>query len=212
MTVIPYQEKILNDEIPGAEKSHALANFRIAAGMEQGEFYGMVFQDSDVAKWLEGVAYSLAVKPDEALEKRADAVIEVIEKAQQEDGYLNTYFTIKEPEHRWQNLQECHELYCAGHMTEAAVAYYEVTGKDRLLQVMCRMADHIDRRFGEGKITGIPGHQEVELGLMRLYHATGEERYRDLARYFLNERGKNPNFFLEESKKRGWTHFGIDPT
>lgn len=210
-TVIPYQEKILNDEIPGAEKSHALANFRIAAGMEQGEFYGMVFQDSDVAKWLEGVAYSLAVKPDEALEKRADAVIEVIEKAQQEDGYLNTYFTIKEPEHRWQNLQECHELYCAGHMTEAAVAYYEVTGKDRLLQVMCRMADHIDRRFGEGKITGIPGHQEVELGLMRLYHATGEERYRDLARYFLNERGKNPNFFLEESKKRGWTHFGIDP-
>lgn len=210
-TVIPYQEKILNDEIPGVEKSHALANFRIAAGMEKGEFYGMVFQDSDVAKWLEAVAYSLVVHPDAELEKRADEVIETIEKAQQEDGYLNTYFTIKEPEHRWQNLQECHELYCAGHMMEAAVAYYDATGKDKLLKVMERMADHIDRRFGPDKITGIPGHQEVEIGLMRLYHTTGEERYCNLAEYFINERGKNPNFFYEESQKRGWTHFGIDP-
>lgn len=210
-TVIPYQEKILNDEIPGVEKSHALANFRIAAGMEKGEFYGMVFQDSDVAKWLEAVAYSLVVHPDAELEKRADEVIETIEKAQQEDGYLNTYFTIKEPEHRWQNLQECHELYCAGHMMEAAVAYYDATGKDKLLKVMERMADHIDRRFGPNKITGIPGHQEVEIGLMRLYHTTGEERYCNLAEYFINERGKNPNFFYEESQKRGWTHFGIDP-
>ena len=210
-TVIPYQEKIRNDEIPGVEKSHALANFRIAAGMEKGEFYGMVFQDSDVAKWLEGVAYSLVVHPDAELEKRADEVIETIEKAQQEDGYLNTYFTIKEPEHRWQNLQECHELYCAGHMMEAAVAYYDATGKDKLLKVMERMADHIDRRFGPDKTTGIPGHQEVEIGLMRLYHTTGEERYCNLAEYFINERGKNPNFFYEESQKRGWTHFGIDP-
>ena len=210
-TVIPYQEKILNDEIPGVEKSHALANFRIAAGMEKGEFYGMVFQDSDVAKWLEAVAYSLVVHPDAELDKRADEVIETIEKAQQEDGYLNTYFTIKEPEHRWQNLQECHELYCAGHMMEAAVAYYDATGKDKLLKVMERMADHIDRRFGPDKITGIPGHQEVEIGLMRLYHTTGEERYCNLAEYFINERGKNPNFFYEESQKRGWTHFGIDP-
>ena len=210
-TVIPYQEKILNDEIPGVEKSHALANFRIAAGLEKGEFYGMVFQDSDVAKWLEGVAYSLVVHPDAELEKRADEVIDTIEKAQQSDGYLNTYFTIKEPEHRWQNLQECHELYCAGHMMEAAAAYYDATGKDKLLKVMERMADHIDRRFGPDKITGIPGHQEVEIGLMRLYHTTGEERYCKLAEYFINERGKNPNFFYEESKKRGWTHFGIDP-
>ena len=152
-TVIPYQEKILNDEIPGVEKSHALANFRIAAGLEEGEFYGMVFQDSDVAKWLEGVAYALEVRPDDELEERADKVIEIIEKAQQDDGYLNTFFTIKEPEHRWQNLQECHELYCAGHMMEAAAAYYEVTGKDRLLHVMERMAEHIGKRFGteEGK-------------------------------------------------------------
>ena len=199
-TVIPYQEKILNDEIPGVEKSHALANFRIAAGMEKGEFYGMVFQDSDVAKWLEAVAYSLVVHPDAELEKRADEVIETIEKAQQEDGYLNTYFTIKEPEHRWQNLQECHELYCAGHMMEAAVAYYDATGKDKLLKVMERMADHIDRRFGPDKITGIPGHQEVEIGLMRLYHTTGEERYCNLAEYFINERGKKQTSFTRNPR------------
>lgn len=209
--VIPFQERVLNDQEEGVEKSHALDNFRIAAGLKEGEFYGMVFQDSDVAKWLEGVAYSLAVKPDPALEQRADDIIAVIEKAQQPDGYLNTYFTIKEPEHRWQNLLECHELYCAGHMMEAAVAYYEVTGKDRLLKVMERMADHIAERFGPDREHGIPGHQEVEIGLMRMYRATGKEAYKCLARYFLEERGKNPAFFEEETKRRGWEHFHMDP-
>lgn len=210
-TVIPYQEKILNDKVPGAEKSHAIENFRIAAGESKGEFYGTVFQDSDVAKWLEAVAYSLERKPDAKLEARADAVIDLIAKAQQPDGYLNTYFTIKEPEHRWQNLQECHELYCAGHMMEAAVAYYQATGKDKLLKVMCRMADHIDARFGDGKQEGIPGHEEIELALLRLYRATGEKRYLDLSAYFINQRGKHPDFFAKEAEKRGWTHFGMDP-
>lgn len=211
--VIPFQERVLNDEEAGVEKSHAIDNFRIAAGLAEGEFYGMVFQDSDVAKWLEGVAYSLIIKPDAELEARADAIIEIVAKAQQEDGYLNTYFTIKEPEHRWKNLLECHELYCAGHMMEAAVAYYEATGKDRLLGVMERMAEHIIRRFGneEGKVTGIPGHQEVEIGLMRMYHATGKQQYKDMARYFLEERGKNPDFFKEEAAKRDWEHFGMKP-
>ena len=207
-TVIPFQERVLNDKEEGVEKSHALDNFRIAAGLMEGEFYGMVFQDSDVAKWLEGVAYSLVIKPDAALEQRADDIIDIIAKAQQPDGYLNTFFTIKEPEHRWQNLLECHELYCAGHMMEAAVAYYEATGKDKLLGGMERMAQHIMNRFGEDKIPGIPGHQEVEIGLMRMYHATGKEAYKDMARYFLEERGKNPNFFKEETERRGWTHFG----
>ncbi len=209
--VIPFQEKVLNDEVAGVEKSHAFANFRIAAGLEKGEFYGMVFQDSDVAKWLEGVAYSLIVKKDKALEERADAMIDVIEKAQQPDGYLNTYFTIKEPEHRWQNLQECHELYCAGHMMEAAAAYYDATGKDKLLRVMERMADHIADRFGPGKEPGIPGHQEIEIGLMKLYHITGKEKYRELAQYFIDERGRNPEYFKEEKERRGWVHFGINP-
>jgi len=210
-TVIPYQEKILDDKVPGVEKSHAFANFRIAAGLEEGEFYGMVFQDSDVAKWLEGVAYSLAVKPDPELEKRADAIIDIIEKAQQPDGYLNTYFTIKEPEHRWQNLHECHELYCAGHFMEAAAAYYEATGKDKLLKVMERFADHIASIFGPDKRSGIPGHQEIEIGLMALYRVTGKEKYAALAQYFIDERGKNPDFFKEEKEKRGWVHFNMDP-
>lgn len=210
--VIPYQEQILGDLIPGVEKSHALANFRIAAGLEEGEFYGMVFQDSDVAKWLEGVAYSLAVMPDPELEKRADDVIATIEKAQQPDGYLNTYFTIKEPEHRWQNLLECHELYCAGHMMEAAAAYYEATGKDRLLRVTERLAGHIAERFGPGKQAGIPGHQEIEIGLMKLYHTTGNPKYLSQAQYFIDERGKNPGFFQEEAEKRDWTHFGMNPS
>lgn len=209
-TVIPYQEKILDDRIPDIEKSHALKNFRIAAGLEEGEFYGMVFQDSDVAKWLEGVAYSLVIKPDPQLEQRADAIIEIIEKAQQPDGYLNTYFTIKEPEHRWQNLQECHELYCAGHMMEAAVAYYEATGKDKLLRVMERMAAHIESKFGPDKELGIPGHQEVEIGLMRMYRVTGKEDYLKLAKYFLDQRGVDPTYFAKEKEKRGWVHFGMD--
>jgi len=210
-TVIPYQEEILNDEIPGAEKSHAIANFRIAAGMEQGEFYGMVFQDSDVAKWLEGVAYSLTVKADADLERRADAIIDIIARAQRPDGYLNTYFTVKEPERRYQNLLECHELYCAGHMMEAAAAYYEVTGKDKLLKVMEAMAANIGERFGPGKADGIPGHQEVEIGLMRLYHVTGKMEYRELAKYFIDTRGQDPDWFQKEKKRRDWTHFGMDP-
>lgn len=209
--VIPYQEKILDDKIPGVEKSHAFANFRIAAGLEKDEFYGMVFQDSDVAKWLEAVAYSLCIKPDSELEKRADAIIDIIEKAQQVDGYLNTYFTIKEPEHRWKNLHECHELYCAGHMMEAATAYYQTTGKDKLLHIMERMAEHIKVKFGEELYHGIPGHQEVEIGLMKLYHVTGKEDYKELARYFIDERGKDPEYFLKEFKKRGWKHEIMDP-
>lgn len=211
--VIPYQEKILDDKIPGIEKSHAFSNFRIAAGLEEGEFYGMVFQDSDVAKWLEGVSYSLAIHPDSELEERADEIITIIAKAQQEDGYLNTYFTVKEPEHRWKNLLECHELYCAGHMMEAAAAYAEVTGKKKLLEVMERMAKHIGRKFGKenGKSLGVPGHEEIEIGLLRLYQVTKKEEYLELARYFIDERGQNPNFFKEEKEKRNWVHFSMKP-
>ncbi len=209
-TVLPYQEKILNDEVPGAEKSHALANFRIAAGLEQGEFYGMVFQDSDVAKWLEAAAYSLWVHPDPALERRAEAVIDIVDRAQQPDGYLDTYFTIKEPEHRWQNLLEGHELYCMGHMMEAAAAWYEVTGKDKLLRVAERMAGHIAKVFGPDRY-GIPGHEEIEVGLLRLYQVTGKASYLDLAMYFLNARGERPDFFKEEKARRDFSIFDMDP-
>ncbi|XID90297.1 glycoside hydrolase family 127 protein [Paenibacillaceae bacterium WGS1546] len=211
-TVIPYQWEALNDRIPDAEPSYAIRNFRIAAGREQGEFGGFVFQDSDLAKWLEAVGYSLGSHPDPALERTADDVIELIAAAQQENGYLNTYFTIKEPDKKWTNLYEAHELYCAGHMIEAAVAYFAGTGKRKLLDVVCRLADHIDTVFGRepGKLRGYDGHQEIELALVKLYDATGEKRYLELARFFVDERGATPNFFIEECERRGgishWTN------
>ena len=210
-TVIPYQYEIMDDKIEGAEKSHALENFRIAAGESEGEFYGMVFQDSDVAKWLEAVAYSLAVRPDPVLEEKADRLIETIGKAQQEDGYLDTYFIVKEPDHKWEDLHEAHELYCFGHMIEAAVAMKEAAGKDSLLEIMTKAADLVCRRFGKDKVRGYPGHQEIELALIRLYRATGIRRYLDTALYFLDERGTEPDLFIEESKVRTISIFDMDP-
>ncbi|MBS4204893.1 glycoside hydrolase family 127 protein [Lederbergia citrea] len=203
--VIPYQWEALNDRIEGAAPSHAIENFRIAAGEAEGEYHGFVFQDSDVAKWIEAVAYSLATDPNPELEKTADELIALIGKAQQDDGYLNTYFTIKEPEARWTNLRDQHELYCAGHMMEAAVAYYEVTGKRELLDIMSRFADYIDTVFGEeaGKIQGYDGHQEIELALVKLYEATGNEKYLNLSKFFIEERGRQPHFFDQESEARG---------
>lgn len=211
--VIPYQEKILNDEIPGVEKSHALENFRQAAEMVQtgkcsGEFYGMVFQDSDVAKWLEAAAYSLVHTHDVALEQRCDEVIALIGRSQHEDGYVDTYFTVKEPGRQWTDLQEAHELYCAGHMIEAAVAYYECTGKRSLLNIMCRMADLMYDHFITKKAPGFPGHPEVELALMRLYHATQNKRYEELAAHFISVRGVDSDYFKKESETRGWKVWG----
>ncbi|MDV0359342.1 glycoside hydrolase family 127 protein [Klebsiella michiganensis] len=207
--VIPYQWDALNDRIEEADPSHAIENFRIAAGRQEGEFYGMVFQDSDVAKWLEAVAWSLCQKPDPGLEKTADEVIELVAPAQCEDGYLNTYFTVKAPEERWTNLAECHELYCAGHMIEAGVAFFQATGKRRLLDVVCRLADHIDSVFGPGdnQLHGYPGHPEIELALMRLYDVTQEPRYMALVKYFVEARGTQPHFYDIEYEKRGKTSY-----
>jgi hypothetical protein len=200
--VIPYQWDALNDNINIAEPSHAIRNFKIAAGLLKGDFYGQVFQDSDVAKWLEAVGYILSINRDSELEDKADEVIDIIEKAQQDDGYLNTYFTIKEPDKRWTNLRDDHELYCAGHMIEAAVAYFKATGKRKLLDVVCRFADYIDTVFGTepGKKRGYPGHPEIELALVKLYRITGEKKYLALSKYFIDERGKTPNYFELEAK------------
>lgn len=214
--VLPYQERALNDMIEGAEPSHCIENFRMAAqkletGHCDGEFYGMVFQDSDIAKWLEGAAYSLLMYPDVELERRCDEVIELIGRAQHKDGYLNTYFTVKEPDKRWTNLSEAHELYCAGHMIEAAVAYAECTGKKRLLEIMCRMADHIYSHFITEGAPGFSGHPEIELALMRLYRCTGDEKYRELALHFINVRGVDTEYFVKEREKCGWTVWNNNP-
>ncbi len=204
--ILPYQWAALNDAVPGAEPSHAVRNIRLAAGLESGEYGGPVFQDSDAMKWLEAVGYSLAVTPNPELEARADSLIELIAQAQQPDGYFNSYFTVVAPHARWKNLTDAHELYVAGHMIEAAIAYYEGTGKRRLLDVAIRFADLIDRVFGhgEGQLPGYPGHQEIELALVRLWRSTGERRYLNLARFFINERGREPNYFTAEKASSDW--------
>ena len=203
--IIPYQWDILNDRLENVETSHCIENFRIAAGEKEGEFQGAVFQDTDVAKWLEAVGFVLNYERDEKLEALADETIQLIGRAQQPDGYLNTYFTIKEPDGRWSNLMEGHELYTAGHMIEAAVAYFEATGKRRFLNIVSKFADLICRTFGpeEGKIHGYPGHQEIELALVKLYRVTGEKKYLDMAKYFIDLRGTGKNYFLEEEKRPG---------
>jgi DUF1680 family protein len=168
-----------------------------------------IFWDSDIAKWIEAAAYSLVTNPDKKLEARCDDVIRRLEKVQMKDGYLNSYFQTVMPERRWSNLEEQHELYCMGHLTEAAVAYYQATGKDRFLNVMKRYADHVAEAFGRGKgqKKGYCGHPEVELALVKLASATGDRKYLRLAKYFVDERGRKPSYFAIEQKeceKKGW--------
>lgn len=215
--VIPYQYRVLCDKAEGAEKSHVIANFVNAGKALRGEdaadgFYGMVFQDSDAAKWLEAVAYSLAIYPDSELEATADGLIDIIGEAQDSDGYLNTRFTVSDREKRWTNLREGHELYCSGHMMEAACAYYEATKKDKLLKIMMRNAECIYKRFVEEKSGGVPGHPEIELALMKMYRISGDKKCLELAEYFIDERGQDTHFFEKEAKKRDWTVWGSDPS
>ena len=164
-----------------------------------------IFWDSDVAKWIEAASYSLASYPDAALDSLLDTVIARIAKAQQPDGYLNTHYQQVEPDKRWTNLRDNHELYCAGHLIEAAVAHFSATGKRSLLDAVCRYADHIASVFGaeRGKKRGYPGHEEVELALVKLYHTTNEARYLNLARYFIDERGQQPYYYDIEARERG---------
>ncbi len=163
------------------------------------------FWDSDVAKWVEAASYALATDPDPELGARLGEVVRAIVGAQQPDGYLNVYFSTVEPGAHWQDLRDAHELYCAGHLIEAAVAHHQATGERVLLDAACRLADHIGRVFGlgPGQIPGYSGHEEVELALVRLYRATGEERYLAQARYFVDQRGQSPNYFEVEAARRG---------
>ena len=169
----------------------SLDNFDIAAGKIEGEHNQRMASDSDVYKIMQGVAYSLHHHRDSSLEAFTDELIDRIVDAQEEDGYLNTYWTAIDPSRRWTNIKKDHELYCAGHFFEAAVAYYEVTGKRKILDAAIRLADHIDAVFGPGKRVEVPGHQEIELGLYKLYKATQDERYLALSTFFIDERG-NP--------------------
>lgn len=232
--VIPYQWEALNDRVPDAAPSFCMHNFKVAGKLmkekrEKGsdfeaptytfrgfealpedpehledKFYGFVFQDTDFSKWIEAVAYSLTQHPDEKLEKTADEAIDIVCAAQLENGYLDTYYIINGMDRAFTYLKDHHELYCLGHLIEGAAAYYEATGKDKLLKAACRFADYVADFFGEeeGKCKGYPGHEIAEMALVRLYQVTGEEKYLQLSRYFLLERGKQPYYFDLEEEKR----------
>ena len=204
--LIPYQWEALNDRVEDAAPSYAIRNFKSAAGLVNAPHSGCVFQDSDLAKWIEAAGHMLIWKKDPETEAHIDEVVDYMEKAQAEDGYLNAYYLLNGLDKRFTNLRDNHELYCAGHMLEGAVAYYEATGKDKLLNIMKRYIDLIAEVFGPGENQkhGYPGHEEIELALVKLYNVTKEKKYLDLAAYFINERGKDGGkYFDEEAAARG---------
>lgn len=228
--VIPYQWAALNDQVEGAAPSFCMHNFKTAGKLNKekkelgtafkepvytfrgfealpedpkhldDKFYGFVFQDSDFYKWIEAVGYSLTQHPDPQLESTADGAIDIVCAAQQEDGYLDTYYILNGKDRIFTNLRDHHELYCLGHLLEGAVSYYQATGKDKLLKAASRYADYVAAYFGpeEGKCKGYPGHEIAEMALVRLYETTQESKYLDLAKYFIDERGKQPYYFDKE--------------
>ncbi|QDY71039.1 glycoside hydrolase family 127 protein [Qingshengfaniella alkalisoli] len=164
-----------------------------------------IFRDSDAAKWIEAASYALRHRMDDTIVAQIEGIIDDLEAAQEPDGYLNLWYLRHEPENRWTNLRDNHELYCAGHMLEGALAYWQATGRRRLLDITERYLDHIRDMFGPepGKRKGYPGHQEIELALIKLYHATGEQKHLELAKYFIDQRGQHPHYFIEEMQARG---------
>ena len=170
-------------------KTPRIRNFEKVAAKKGEKHEGIYYDDSDVYKALEAIAYSLKNHPDTELEKKADEWVDKIAAAQLPDGYLNTYYTLGDITKRWTNLNN-HEDYCAGHLIEAAVAYYNTTGKRKLLNVAIRLANHIDSTFRLQNRHWVSGHEEIELALVKLYRATGEKRYLDLADWYLQQRGK----------------------
>lgn len=187
-------------------KSHAVANLKVVAGELDDEFHGMVFKDSDVYKWLEEAAYALAYHPDPELKALRDRTVNLIARAQQPDGYLDTPYQVKSgvwaDRPRFSLIQQSHEMYVTGHYIEAAVAYHQVTGNEQALEVAKKMADCLDANFGpeEGKIHGADGHPEIELALAKLYEEPGEKRYLTLSRYLIDVRGQDPQFYAKQLK------------
>jgi len=177
------------------EQTGRIRNFEIAADMSQGKHEGIFFNDSDVYKIMEGAAYSLQVQPDTKMRQYLDNLIKTMAAAQWDDGYLYTFYSVpnKQPEKRWTNIERMHEQYCAGHMYEAAAAHYQVTQDKTFLNIATANADLMCNTFGKGKRTDPPGHQEIEIGLCKLYRVTGNEKYLHQAKFFLDQRGRKGN-------------------
>jgi hypothetical protein len=162
-------------------------------------FTVQVFWDSDVGKWIEAASYALAHRRDADIESKIEAIVDDFERAQAPDGYLNCWYLGREPEKRWTNLRDNHEMYNAGHLLEGAIAYYRVTGRRRWLDIMERYLEHIYSVFGTepGKKRGYDGHEEIELALIKLYYLTGEKKHLDFATYLINERGQQPPHYFD---------------
>ncbi|UCE47882.1 MAG: glycoside hydrolase family 127 protein, partial [Phycisphaerales bacterium] len=177
------------------EETGRISNFEKAAGLTEGKHEGIYFNDSDVYKVMEGAAYSLRVHPETMMRLYLEKVIKIMAGAQWEDGYLFTFYSIpqRRPEKLWTNVQSIHEQYCVGHMYEAAVAHYQVTGEKSFLDVATKNADLICDVFNAGNRTDPPGHQEIEIGLCKLYRAAGDGKYLDQAKFFLDQRGRKGN-------------------
>jgi uncharacterized protein len=172
------------------EEAGNFHNFRLAAGLTEGKYRGRVFNDSDVYKWLEAVGYELHLHPNAELQRKADEVIDLIAAAQQSDGYLDTYYQVAEPGKRWTDLDFGHELYCAGHLLQAAAAHARASRPTKLFEVAARFADLLCATFGPDKRQGTCGHPEIEMALVELYRVTGKRAYLDLAKFFIDQRGQ----------------------
>ena len=193
----------LRSQLEHCENTGRIDNFRRASGKKQIEYQGLVFNDSDVYKVMEAIAFSLATHPDPELDAALDAVITEIGDAQCENGYLNTYFMFEREKDRWTNLRDDHEMYCAGHLFQAAVAHFRATGKRTLLDIAVKLADHIHDVFGEGKREGACGHPEIEMALIELSRTTGDAKYTELALRMINLRGKKPSVMNSPAGDRG---------
>jgi len=187
-------EKLINVTIPTQhmllESTGRIYNFRRAAGKEKGDFKGLLFNDSDVYKWVEAVGFLLACGFDDKLHSLVEKVVEDICAAQDEDGYLNTFFTFEKKNQRWTNLKDMHELYCAGHLIQAAIALRRAIGDEKLFKAAVRFANHIIRVFGPGGRPGAPGHPEIEMAMVELYRETGDRKYLNMAKTFIDNRGR----------------------
>ncbi|MEQ1956384.1 glycoside hydrolase family 127 protein [Mesorhizobium sp. CN2-181] len=169
------------------------------------DFTVQVFWDSDVGKWIEAASYALSHRRDADIESKIEKITDDLEKAQAPDGYLNCWYLQREPDKRWTNLRDNHELYNLGHLLEGGIAYFIATGRRRLLGILERYVEHVRQTFGPdpGQKRGYCGHQEIELALIKLYRLTGERKHLDLAAYFINERGRQPHYFDHEADARG---------
>lgn len=201
--ILGYQWKLLNDEIEGVPKSHCVENFKIAAGLSNGEHYGLPWQDHDLAKWMEAAAFSLMNYPNAEIERIMDENVALLKRAQKPDGYLNTYYTLKEPEKRFTDFAYGHEMLNCGHFLEASITYFQATGKREFLEIMMKNVDLIYDVVMSSEKNIFPGHEEIEIALLRLYDLTEIPKYLELAERFIEKRGPEGNVF------EGQENFGL---